>query len=301
MYLTGFADEAAQDFDLQIKATKELGWRHIEARQIIGERNLSALTDREFDAIEQKLRESGVSINCFGSSVGNWSRSILDSPESSYEEFRLAIPRMQKLGIKLIRMMSFSVPDDRKAGAWDLADEAVKRVSVIVKMAEDAGITCLHENCMCWGGLSFEHTLYLLDKIQSPAFRLVFDTGNPVFNLDYSGNPPYDQKQSSWEFYDKVREFVSYIHIKDGRRTPVGAPQIFTYAGEGDGEVERILTDLFRRGYDGGVSIEPHLATVFHSNDNPDNTETQLARRYQTYVEYGKRVEAIIHRIKNSL
>ena len=36
MYLTGFADEAAQDLATQIKATKELGWNAIESRNING-------------------------------------------------------------------------------------------------------------------------------------------------------------------------------------------------------------------------------------------------------------------------
>jgi hypothetical protein len=36
MYLTGFADEAATDIDGQIRATKELGWEYIEARNIDG-------------------------------------------------------------------------------------------------------------------------------------------------------------------------------------------------------------------------------------------------------------------------
>ena len=30
MYLSGIADEAGANIDLQIKATQELGWKHIE-------------------------------------------------------------------------------------------------------------------------------------------------------------------------------------------------------------------------------------------------------------------------------
>ena len=36
MFLTGFADEAGADFAVQIKATKELGWKYIETRNING-------------------------------------------------------------------------------------------------------------------------------------------------------------------------------------------------------------------------------------------------------------------------
>ena len=42
MFLTGFADEAGNDFSVQIKATKELGWKFIETRRI-GDKTLAAL------------------------------------------------------------------------------------------------------------------------------------------------------------------------------------------------------------------------------------------------------------------
>ena len=34
MYFTGFADEAGDSIEIQIKATLELGWNHIESRSI---------------------------------------------------------------------------------------------------------------------------------------------------------------------------------------------------------------------------------------------------------------------------
>jgi hypothetical protein len=34
MYLSGIADEAGASIDTQIRATKELGWKYIEARSV---------------------------------------------------------------------------------------------------------------------------------------------------------------------------------------------------------------------------------------------------------------------------
>ena len=73
MYYTGFADEAAADIAGQIRATKELGWSNIEARNING-KNIHDLTDHEFDAVYRKLQEAGVRINCFGSAIANWGK-----------------------------------------------------------------------------------------------------------------------------------------------------------------------------------------------------------------------------------
>ena len=71
MFLTGFADEAGSSLDIQIKATKELGWKYIETRNIDG-KNLSTLTDAEFDTLCEKLDNAGIAINCYGSSIANW-------------------------------------------------------------------------------------------------------------------------------------------------------------------------------------------------------------------------------------
>ena len=291
MYFTGFADEASADLDRQIEATKALGWENIETRALLG-KNLGTISDEEFERVQRKLEESVVHFNCYGSAVANWANPITESPEKSYQEMRTALPRMQKLGTKLIRIMSFAVPAELKPRAMEYFDEVVKRLTVIVKMAEDAGVVCVHENCMNWGGLSYEHTLRLCDKLaSSPSFRLVFDTGNPVFNDDIRGKAPY-RKQSSWEFYKNVREFIAYIHIKDAKWN--GEQPVYTFAGEGWGEVERILADAFATGYDGGISIEPHMNKVFHDPDA--NVNEKLS--FENYIEYGKRLMALVDSIR---
>ena len=111
MFLTGFADEAGRDFATQIKATRELGWKFIEARNING-KNLATLTDEEFDKVCEQLDESGVSINCFGSGIANWAKDARKEEDfqASLDELNAAIPRMKKLGIKLVRGMSFVAP-----------------------------------------------------------------------------------------------------------------------------------------------------------------------------------------------
>ena len=70
MYLSGFADEAAEDIESQIKATKELGWNYIEARQI-NRKNISDLSEGEFEFVCQELRKEEIKINCFASTIAN--------------------------------------------------------------------------------------------------------------------------------------------------------------------------------------------------------------------------------------
>lgn len=294
MYLTGFADEAASDIDGQIRATKELGWKNIESRNIDG-KNIHDISDAEFDTIYGKLQEAAIKINCFGSEIANWGKQINEPFESSLEQARRAIPRMKKLGTKLIRIMSFAVLKDRCSDD-QMEDERFRRLRLLCKMFTDEGLMPVHENCMNYGGMGWTYTLKLIENV--PGLKLVFDTGNTVVTDDKTKKPPYP-KQSSWEFYSHVKEHIAYVHIKDGRfikdRSDSTFPESeFTFPGEGDGDVRRIVKDLLMHGYDGGISIEPHLAVVFHDKDRTSKEEVM----FNSYIEYGRRMMKMIEEIK---
>ncbi len=280
MYLTGFADEAARSIDEQIRATKMLGWRHIESRNVDG-KNLHDIGDAEFEVVCEKLENAGISVNCFGSAIGNWAKRIDQPFDSSLAEARRAIPRMKRLGTKLIRIMSFAVLPE-KSPAQQMLEERVARLRELVAMFHSAGLTPVHENCMNYGGMGFPYTLELLEKV--PGLKLVFDTGNPVFSDDRSKPEPFP-KQDAWEFYRHVRPQIEYVHIKDGV-FEAASGMTYGFPGEGAGQVKRIVKDLLESGYDGGFSMEPHMKVVFHEGDAAASEDEA---RLELYVEYGRR------------
>lgn len=296
MFLTGFADEAGSTIEKQIEATKALGWSNIESRAIQGV-NIHDMPEADFHAAANNLDAVGIHVNCFGSTIANWAKSIHDPFDITLAEIGRAIPRMQRLRTRMIRIMSYAVLKDEKGA--DLPDqrkeERFRRLRDIVRMFHDAGITPVHENCMNYGGMSYRHTLELLDAV--PGLKLVYDTGNPVFTSDRSKPPPHP-KQSSWEFYRHVRPHIAYVHIKDGFSVPSPAGQNgdenrYTFAGEGNGDVKRIVKDLLATGYDGGFSMEPHLAVVFHDTSVTAPEEIKFAN----YVEYGRRFMALLREV----
>lgn len=298
MFLTGFADEAGADFATQIKATRELGWKFIETRNING-KNLATLTDAEFDQVCAQLDEAGVKINCYGSGIANWAKHPRKEEDfqASLNELNSALPRMKKLGIKLLRGMSFvsPPPGEARPDAPELEKIIFRKVRRLVEICADNGIVYGHENCMNYGGLSYVHTLRLLDGVNHENLKLIYDTGNPCFNYRWIGQPPFPL-QNSWEFYSKVKSHIVYVHVKDGLALPGDDPMVrptpkFTFAGDGMGDVRAIVTDLRERGYDGGFSIEPHIAVVFHEND-AKATEAEI--RYRNYVSYGQHFEQLL-------
>ncbi len=293
MYLMGIADEAGVAVESQIRATKTLGWKYIEARNIqapgFPPGNLHDIPDAAFECVAQALENAGIGVYCFGSAIANWGKKIDQPFEPTLAEVRRAIPRMQRLGSRFIRIMSFAIRETED----QMEDERFRRLREITAMFLDAGLQPVHENCMNYGGMGWPFTLKLLEAV--PGLKLVFDTGNPVFNNDRSKPVPYP-KQDPWEFFHHVREHIVHVHVKD-LYWAEDQKEVYTYPGEGKAEVRRILTDLLGRGYGGGISIEPHLAVVFHDASIKASEEHQ----FNSYVEYGRRLVEILDDIQAGL
>ena len=291
MILTGITDEAGALIDTQIKAVKELGWNTIEARSMEVEgfpkANLHDIADEAFDVVEEKLKNAGVGVYCFGSTIANWGKKIDDPFDLS--EVERAIPRMQRIGSQYVRIMSYAV----REGEDQLEEKRFHRLREITKRFLDAGITPVHENCMNYGGMSWQHALKLLENV--PGLKWVFDTANPVFNDDRSKPEPMP-KQDPWEFWTHLKEHTVHIHVKDAIWNNSKNDADYTLPGKGDGAVRRILSDALESGYDAGISIEPHLAVVFHD----DSVKASDEEIYQSFIGYGKALMELLEDIQKA-
>jgi sugar phosphate isomerase/epimerase len=288
MILTGIGDEAGSALGSQIAAVRELGWTQLEMRAVqvpgFDKGNFHDLPEAAFDRAAAELREAGIGVLCFGSTIMNWAKTVETPWEVTVAEVQRCIPRMQRLGTRFARIMSFKPADDARAIPALVFD----RVREVTQRFLDAGLVPVHENCMNHGGMSWRHALELLDRC--PGLKWVFDTANPVFNPDRSRVKPWP-RQDPWEFWEHVRDHVVHIHVKDATWNPAKNDADYSWPGEGQGRVADILRDALRRGYDGGISIEPHMVVVFH--DAGTRSASDDASRVN-FIQYGKRLEALI-------
>jgi sugar phosphate isomerase/epimerase len=283
--LTGFADEASRGIDKQIAATQELGWHAISTR-MIGNANIHDMQEEDFQIAADKLEAAAITVPEFGSAIGNWGKKISSDFSITLAEIERAIPRMNRLKTPMIRIMSYA---QEPWGTDQNEAERFRRLREIVKRFADEGLTAIHENCMNWGGFSAEHSLRLVEEV--PGLKLVFDTGNPVFQLDRSKPEPFPW-QDPMEFWLKVKDHIAHIHIKDCIN-PVSndvEPE-YTMPGLGQAKIREILTDAHQSNYKGWIAIEPHVATVFHA---PDPSAIDWNQCYNSYVEYGRQIVRLI-------
>jgi sugar phosphate isomerase/epimerase len=291
MILTGIGDEAGVRLETQIQAAQELGWKYLELRAIevpgFDKANFHDIPDKAFEIAVERLKEAGIGVYCFGSAIANWSKKISDPFDITVAEVKRCIPRMQRLGTKFVRIMSFKPGDEDE----NTPPEVFRRIAEVTTMFSDAGLQAVHENCMNYGGMSWRHALQLLERC--PGLKWVFDTGNPVFNPDRSKTKPWP-RQDAWEFWEHIRDHVAHIHIKDATYVPAKNDCDYNYPGEGQGRVRDILKDAFGRGYDAGISIEPHVAVVFHDA----TVKAGDKQIYDSYIRYARQLEAMINEIK---
>jgi sugar phosphate isomerase/epimerase len=291
MYLTGISDEAGAAIETQIRATKQLGWRCLEARNVqVGNGPVANIHDLPEPAFEQTvaaLAAADVGVCCFGSLIANWGKRIDEPSDASLAEAKRAIPRMLRLGAKLVRIMSYAVREDSDD---QMEEERFRRLRELTRMFLDAGLQPVHENCMNYGGMGWPFALKLLENV--PGLKWVYDTGNPLLNPDRTQPKPWP-RQDPWTFYTHVRPYIVHVHIKDAVCDPAGNEPIYAFPGEGQAEVRRILKDLLADGYDGGISIEPHMAVIFHDASVKSSAEAQ----YANYVEYGQRLNRMVSEI----
>ncbi len=279
MKFSGISDEAGQAIEIQIKAHKELGWQYLELRNVDGEA-ITLMPDKKFDEVFEKVTASGLKVSCFASCIGNWATEISGNFQKDVDELKMAIPRMHRFNTKYIRVMSWPNNKENPLSEKEWGKEAIRRMKELAKIAEDGGIILAHENCSGWGGVSIENILKLYQEVNSPNFKILYDTGNVLY---------YNKGVDPWEFYIKVKPYTEYVHIKDYRMLEDDKEKA-TYPGEGEARVKDILKDLKKSGYDGFVSIEPHLASVVHEGKVGDPEVT-----YQTYITYGKKLMDIVN------
>lgn len=246
--ISGFADEISNDLDTQIESLNTLGIKYVEMRGVDGN-NLIFHSDEKVKEIKKKLEDAGISLSALGSPLG---KIGIDEPfEKHFEEFKRVVDIAHQMETRNIRMFSFYVPEDvmcevnRKSPEREsLKKRVFDRIGKFEDYAIENDAVLLHENEKGIYGEKAKECLEMMETFGGEHFKAIFDFANFV-----------QARQDTLEAYDLLKNHIAYIHVKDallenGNVVP---------AGFGDGNVEKILSDLFNSGFDGFLSIEPHL------------------------------------------
>ena len=239
--ISGFSDEIDSCVVTQFEALNRLGIKYFEPRGIDG-KNISVLNADEVKELKAKMDKYGIKVSSIGSPVGKM--NVEDDFTEHFEMFKNVVYIAKELESRYIRMFSFY----KKEGDWteEKRAEVIRRLKMMIDYAKENGVVLLHENEKDIYGDIADRYADLMEELYCDNFKGVFDPANFV----QSGE---DTKYA----YEKLNKYIEYMHIKDARKEDGKVVP----SGMGDGNVEYVLKNLFGNGYNGYLSLEPHLGS----------------------------------------
>jgi sugar phosphate isomerase/epimerase len=238
-HLSGFADEISPNLDEQTDTLRTLGIAGLDLRSVGGV-NVLDLSDADLDRVKEACSARGLHVQAVGSPVNK----VKYSPDARQNEDRKlarAIEIAHYLGVEKIRVFS---PEQGDATDAEIMDWMRRHV----RMATEAGVVLLHENDGVFWGAYPEHSKLLLKELGGPSLRAAFDFANAVL----IGLRPMR------DWFPWILPYLDTLHVKDA----VEATRSIVPAGRGDGEMLETFRLLAREGWQGTLTLEPHLSAA---------------------------------------
>ena len=237
--ISAFADEIDPDLTVQMDVLETHGISHIEMRGVNGKGLVEYGLDEVRD-IKKTLDSRGFKLSAVGSPLGKI--GIKDDFAPHLELFKHTLDIAEIMECRYIRIFSFFIPSGHDPA--DYRDEVFKRWEIFMETAVNRNVVLCHENEKEIYGDTPERCLDLSETINSSQFKAVFDPANYI----QCGVETYPHA------FAMMEPHIEYMHIKDallesGRVVP---------SGHGDGNIKKILSSLYTKGYDNFLTLEPH-------------------------------------------
>lgn len=243
--LSAFADEVTEDFRSQVEFLAKERVGYIEPR-FVNRKNIMDLNRSELDEARRMIRDHGLKVSAIGSPIG---KVRLDEPFEPYlDKFKHAVDLAQFFETPFVRMFSYYAPQGKNID--DYRDQVLERMAAKVQVVEGTDVTMVHENEAHIYGHTAENCADLIEAVGSDRLRLAYDPANFVWGEKITNNV-----EACWPV---MKPYVVHIHIKDWK---LGAPDVGSLPGQGDGQIKELLAELAAMKYDGCMTMEPHLKT----------------------------------------
>ncbi len=266
--ISGFADEIDQNLSVQLDSLQKLNMHYVEMRGVDGN-NLIYHSDEKVKEIKTGLDAAGVRLSALGSPLGKI--GIEDPFEKHFEEFKRAVEIAHLMDARNIRMFSFYIPEGKHQV---YKEEVFRRLGCFVDYAKANDVVLLHENEKDIYGEKARECRELMDAFAGEHFAAIFDFANFV-----------QAGQDTLEAYELLKDYIAYIHVKDA----ISATGQVVPAGMGDGNVAAILKKLYAGGFNGFLSLEPHLfnfkgfAGLEKGKEKLDNSEAKVLSGFEAF------------------
>ncbi|AWI44563.1 sugar phosphate isomerase [Staphylococcus nepalensis] len=245
--ISGFSDEISSNLNTQLKTVNKSGMHYISLRGI-DDKNISKYSvDMIKNDVLPRLSKWDIGVSSIGSPIGK----IYVDDETAFQEQLAQLKTLceisQLLNCRYIRIFSFYIPRNEDFDKYK--DSVIEKLKQFAEIAEQYNVILLHENEKDIFGDIARRCKLIFDEVGSTHFKAIFDFANFV-----------QCGENTQACYELLSDYIEYIHIKDA----VYKDNVNVLCGTGDGQIESILTQIFKAGYKGFLTLEPHLV-VFDS------------------------------------
>lgn len=239
--LTGFADEISPDLDIQVQTLARLGLTGLDLRSVGGV-NIMDMTLEEIERVGEVCRAHGIVVQAIGSPVNKIAYDIMLQGRER-ERLRKAIKAASLVNCNRVRIFTPEVPEDQHQA---MATTILEWMLDQRRLAEEFGVTLIHENDGKYWGAYPENAKRLFGEVGNSHFKAAFDFANTLL----LGFKPFD------DWFPWILPYLDTLHIKDAKDGKV------LPAGEGDGQIEATMKWLVEQGWQGPLTMEPHLSAA---------------------------------------
>ena len=238
--LSGFGDEISPELEEQLDVLASEGIRYLELRGV-WERNVLELERADLERIGEALERRGFRVSAIGSPIGKV--DIREKFGPQLEALQKAVRVAHRMETPYIRVFSFFMPPGEPPERY--RDEVLQRMEEMVELAKEENVVLLHENEKDIYGDTAQRCVEIFSAVESPHLRAIFDFANFT-----------EIGQRASEVWPLLRPYVVHFHIKDAR---LGKRESVLPPGEGDSGIAEVLPEVAKAGFDGFMSLEPHL------------------------------------------
>jgi sugar phosphate isomerase/epimerase len=255
--IAAITDEFSQDIETAVRTMSGIGMTGAELRMVFG-KNVIDLTDAELDRAREIAAGSGLRVISIASPLlkcvlpdsppidARFHQDVFAAQHSFVDQPRLAeraLEIAERTGAGIIRVFSYW----RTVEPEKCFERIARALEGLARQAAPHGLIIGLENEHACNIATGEETARLLDAVDHPSLKVVWDPGNAYV----SGETPYP------DGYRRMPpERIVHVHAKDCRME--GHRAVWGPLGECDIDWKGQIRALAADDYQGWISLETH-------------------------------------------
>lgn len=233
-------DEVSQDLNIAAEFAVKHSLTELEIRSVNGKGPFE-MKESDILAIKKIADEHNLNVAAISAPLFKCSISDKQAVQANIDEFSRLASYSKILGNQFIRGFDF----------WNEGASLQDRVSAyasIIKICEQYGITCVIEYDPSVHSSTAAKTKELIEAINSPYIKALYDPGNGLWADENDIPYPND--------YELLKQHIAHIHIKDADLVngKIDAVKVGTGKVDYKGLIKRLLDEH----YSGCVMLETH-------------------------------------------